>query len=288
MTVFEDFKRYLETEKNFSPNTVTNYMGCVNNLFQALDHKDPFLVTFKDVRNWIVLMSEQNMKNTSIKKNVSAVNQFFKHLQKRHGLEVNPAHGVPTPKVRKKLPNITMESDINRIIDSDYFGNDWQGIRNRFIIYILYTTGMRISELINLKVQDFDLKLKQVKITGKGNKQRLMPLLDEMIDEYNKYIEARNSRKDVFHQWLIISDRGRQVYKSLINNVVNDCMKSLNCEARGAHSLRHSLATHMVDREVEIKAVADLLGHATIRSTQVYTQLSAETKIRSYNKFFNR
>lgn len=289
MTLLEEFKRYLETEKQYSPNTVRNYVRCIEDLFETIGHRDPFKVTFKEARQWVVKLGIEGKEPQTVRSYVLATKPFFKYLMIHHKLGSNPLAVVPTPKVRKKLRKFVAEPDITRFFEEE-FSDDWDGIRDRFVIYLLYTTGIRADELVNMRIADVNLKRNEVKVTGKGDKQRVIPIANQ--EEFNKmfseYMDARLQRKNVFHKWLIISDQGRKAYYQMIRNICNSALKKMNTEARGTHAFRHSLATHLINAGADVMAIKDLLGHESVITTQIYTQVYASKLVKEHNKVFNR
>lgn len=288
MKHLDDFKSYLENEKRYSPNTVSNYLGAVKSLGMFLGHSDPFAIKQKDIRNWVARMKDTGKDNESVRTSVFSTKPFFKFLMRRHKLEKDPFVGVPIPKKRRKLPKFVTDTQISELLDGDFYPVTWKGVRDRFVIHLLYSTGMRASELIALKIQDVNTREGYIKVSGKGNKEREIPIIPELAQSFDRYMEERSKRKNVFHKYLIITDLGRKAYSRFIDNICNDGLEYLGVEGRGAHIFRHSIATHFLDNGMPLNGIQKFLGHESVGTTQIYTHLSTAKNVQIHNAIFNR
>jgi integrase/recombinase XerC len=288
--MIRSFINYLKFEKRFSGNTVVAYE---NDIVQFLDYlasqyntESINEVTHHMIRSWMVSMIQAGITPKSVNRKLSSLRKYLLFLKRGGVISVNPAQKIVAPKIGKRLPHVIRKSEIDLLLDQYLPSGSFSEIRDRIIIILLYSTGMRRAELIELRDSDINFSNNSIIVTGKGNKQRLIPLTDEVIEELKIYIENRNeyfeSKKT---NYLILTDKGNKLYPKFVYNVVvkNISMVSSSLK-RSPHILRHSIATHLSDENVEINALKALLGHSSLSSTQIYTHNSVEKLKKAYVK----
>ena len=285
----ESFLQYLQIEKRYSLHTVRSYLNDLNQFYSFLTLSglpdDPVPVTSHDIRAWIVSMIDNKYSTTSVHRKISCLRVFYRYLRKEGILKSDPLEKVVLPKREKRLPSFVEEDALTHLLDNYSFGEGFAGIRNRTIIELLYLTGMRRSELIGLRDNDLDLSECSVKVTGKRNKQRIIPLLKPFIKRLEEYIKIRN--ENVLTQkngWFFITDKGNKLYDKYVYNTVNSYLSMVTTiEKKSPHILRHTFATHMLNRGADLNSIKELLGHANLSATQIYTHNTFE-KLRKVYK----
>ena len=272
---------HLKYEKRYSHHTVIAYENDLNQfvLFGQQEVKD-FSVEKADhhlIRNWIIHLMDSGVTARSIKRKISTMKSFFKFLIRGEFLENNPIDRVIIPKTGKKLPVFIQEKEINNLLDGHFFGNDFAGRRDKAIISLFYGTGIRLSELRDIHFMDLDLKGKVIKVHGKRNKDRLVPFPLEISTTLSEYIEMRNELFGEEGQVLFLTEKGEPVYSKLIYRVVTRNLSQVTTlDKKSPHILRHSYATHLLNRGADLNAIKELLGHANLSATQVYTHTTFE------------
>ncbi len=281
MHYIESFSKYLKSEKRCSKHTVIAYANDVKNFLDFLGGSEIERVAAvkpKIVRNWIVSLSDSGMSASTIHRKISALRTFYKHLQIEDLVDYNPAHAVNLPKIPRRLPVFVQEQAMDMLLDKVEFGTDYEGIRNKLIIELFYGTGMRLSELVGLRSSDIDLKSRLVKVRGKRDKERLIPLTNEailLLSTYNKvrlqFFENNDS------PWLFLTAKGEQVYHKLVYRIVNSSLSMVSTmKKKSPHILRHTYATVLLNRGADLSAIKELLGHSNLNATQVYTHTTFE------------
>ncbi len=289
-----DFLKYLKVEKKYSGHTIISYENDLTqfSLFcdRNFDIEEISLVKHTQIRTWIVSMISEDISSTSVNRKISALRSFYKWLMKKDIIVLNPMLKVNAPKKPKRLPVIVQDANISRlmeksiIIDHD-LDNTYELARNQFIITLLYSTGIRRAELISLKISDFNLPRKEIRVVGKGNKVRSIPLTDEMIGSFKEYLDHRQKETSEDHDVLLLTSSGKPIYARMVHTIVNRQLSSVtSLEKKSPHVLRHSFATHMLDRGADLNAIKEILGHASLAATQVYTHNSISKLKEAYNK----
>jgi integrase/recombinase XerC len=241
-------------------------------------------VDVKLVRNWVVWLMENDIKPRSVSRKVTTVKSFFNYLMKEQVVEVNPTWNVPLPKIRKKLPNFVEANNLHHLLDGGLFADDFNGKRDKLVVALLYGTGIRRAELINLKQSDFNLAENTIKVTGKRQKERLVPYPAEINKIMVEYVTMRNKQIGKTDT-LLVTDKGRPVYEKLIYRIVNINLKKVtSLEKKSPHVLRHSFATHLLNNGADLNAVKELLGHSNLAATQIYTHINFEKLQESYKQ----
>ena len=273
--ILNQFLNYLSSEKRFSTHTLIAYENDLKQFFEftKIDTLTSLTeVNHQLIRSWIVDLVDSEFSNKSVNRKLSSLRSFVKWAQKNDYLIHNPFKKVVAPKVIKRLPVFVKESEMEKIKVESYFTNDFVGIRNLLIIEILYQTGIRLSELINLKIED--LSNDSIKVLGKRNKERIIPVSKELQIQIIEYLKQRTQivSDECF---LFILEDGKKIYEKLVYRLINNYLRShTNLEKRSPHVLRHTFATHMMNNGAGLEVLKNLLGHADLSATQVYTHNS--------------
>ncbi len=286
----KEFIQYIRFEKRYSDNTILAYQNDLDQFYTFIkDHYN--IINIKDVnysiiRSWLVFLMENSISARSINRKLTSLKSFYKFLVKEGEVEINPMNKVISPKTPKKLPQFVEKGKMEMLFNSIDFGEGFSAIRDRFILELFYATGMRLSELVNLKVSDINFNNSTIKVLGKRNKERLIPynvfiksLIQEYLDE-----RGRNFNKLKEEEYLFVTDKGNQIYHKLVYRIVSyylGMVTSLN--KKSPHILRHTFATHMLNNGADLNAIKELLGHANLSATQVYTHNSID-KLKSIYK----
>ncbi len=283
------FFHFLQYEKRFSPSTLETYQNDLNQFLlfikSVYEISEPGEVQHLHIRSWIVELMSKEIANRSIRRKLSVLKTFFKFLIKNGALEQNPMLKVIAPKAGKVLPVFVDEKSIEQLFDHLEFGNDFSGYRDRLIMEILYGTGMRRAELINLQISDFDFYTNRIKVFGKGRKERLVPIAPYLIELIHQYLQLRTISFEKPESYFLLTDKGRKMYPMFVYRVVKKYLSMVSTvEKKSPHVLRHSFATHLIDNGADLNAVKDLLGHANLAATQVYTHNSVKRLKEVYQK----
>lgn len=285
----DKFIKYLRYEKNYSSLTEISYLNDLTQFEQFITEEcgafKPEEIDSDLIRIWIAKLMEQKIKPRSVNRKLSAVKSFFKYLKREGVVQKNPAESVSGPKTDKKLPSFVNNNDMSKVLDDpDEYSDDFSGHRNRLLIEILYVTGMRRAELIALKDSDIDFTNCTFRVTGKRNKQRLIPFSDNTLWKLRKYIEIRNREVENKSPFLFVKEDGDPLYPKLVYNIINKHLGSISTlSKKSPHVLRHSFATEMLNNGAEINAVKELLGHSSLASTEVYTHVTFEELKKVYH-----
>ncbi len=286
----ESFLQYLETEKRYSPHTIRSYLNDLDQFYSFLSDQglpdDVVAVTSHDIRAWIVSMLENNYSTVSVHRKISCLRVFYRFLRKEGVLKSDPLEKVVLPKRKKTLPVFVEEAAMDNLLDNKLFGEDFAGIRNRTIIEMLYMTGMRRAELIGLHISDVDLSEGTVKVTGKRNKQRIIPLVMPFTHRLEEYIKLRNEKSDGSGAgWFFITEKGNKLYDKSVYTIVNSYLAMVTTiEKKSPHILRHTFATHMLNHGADLNSIKELLGHANLSATQIYTHNTFEKLKKIYKQ----
>jgi integrase/recombinase XerC len=286
----ESFLQYLTIEKRYSPHTVRSYLNDLDQFCLFLSSQglpaEPELATSHDIRAWIVGMLEKNYSTVSVHRKISCLRVFFRYLRKEGIVKCDPLEKVVLPKRKKTLPVFVEEEAMSKLLDDYSFSDDFAGIRNRTIIEMLYLTGMRRSELIGLRNKDIDLAEGTVKVTGKRNKQRIIPIVKSFLHRLEEYIEVKNGVfKSDNEGWFFITEKGNKLYDKYVYTTVNRYLALVTTiEKKSPHILRHTFATHMLNHGADLNSIKELLGHANLSATQVYTHNTFEKLKKIYKQ----
>ncbi|MDR8391819.1 tyrosine recombinase XerC [Aliifodinibius sp. S!AR15-10] len=283
------YLRYLKVERNASPHTITSYENDLTQFLefcaQYFDSSDSEVdlqaVERLTIRLWLGELSEEGMAKSSIARKVAAVRSFFKYSFKRGMVEQNPAHLLIVPKKDQPLPKTVNSEDLSRMMELAP-GDNPQSAQDRAILELFYSTGIRLSELVSLDIDEVNFDLKQVKVMGKGAKQRIVPLGSSSVTALKRHLQTRKelygTRTDRdARSALFLAAHGQRIYPRAVQRLVNDYLtRASEVTQKSPHVLRHSFATHLLDRGADIRVIKELLGHSNLASTQVYTHTSVE------------
>lgn len=284
----EKFIEYLRYEKNYSSLTEISYLNDINQFEEFIKAKDDKLtITSVDrdiVRIWMGSLIEQGFKASTVNRKLSSLKSLFKYLTKSNVIENNPAKSLSGPKSISRIPSFVNERQMDYILDdSTNFSEDFIGVRNQFLIEILYLTGMRRAELISLKDSDIDFNNCTLKVTGKRNKQRLIPFSDLTKEKLNNYIQIRDNEIENKSPFLFVKEDGNAMYPKLVYKIINNHLNSISTlSKKSPHVLRHSFATVMLNNGAEINSIKELLGHSSLSSTEIYTHVTFEEMKKTY------
>ena len=285
----QNFINYLLLEKKYSPNTVVAYQNDIEAFqsFLITDFSDAEVskANYSQIRSWIVLLVDSNISNRTINRKLSSLNSYYKFLLKTESINSNPLAKHKALKVSKKIQIPFSEVEINNVLDS-ISTNTFEGLRDKLIVELFYSTGMRRIELVQLQLQDVDLSQGQVKVLGKRNKERFIPLLPSVMLTFQAYVSARLNLETVKNQHvLFLTKKGTKVYEMLIYRVITSYFDTISTKVKKSpHILRHSFATHLISNGADLNAVKELLGHSSLAATQVYTHNSVAELKKAYKK----
>lgn len=288
--LIDSFLKYLRLERNYSDKTVVAYgidLRKFEEFFKDLDEELDFTTIDADVvRQWVVsLMDEEHVKASSVNRKLSSLRSFYRFLLRKKEITVNPMLRVVGPKKDKPLPTFLRETDMNRLLDESSFGEGFEACRDRMILEMFYATGMRLSELIGLNEADVDFSAKLIKVTGKRNKQRLIPFADEMAVDLQEYIKVRNEAIPQGSEAFFVLKNGKRMYAGKVYEIVKRNLgRVVSLKKRSPHVLRHTFATAMLNHEAELGAVKELLGHESLATTEIYTHTTFEELKKVYEQ----
>ena len=276
----DSFIKFLRQERRLSIHTIISYEADLKQ-FQSFfsDYSSNQKIETADkraIRSWIVELSLKNLSPKSINRKIATLKSFFKFLIKREVMKVNPTANINSLKTDQKIPNFIKEKDINYLFDNLKVENNFEGQRDLLILELLYGTGIRISELINLKTKNINITKKEIKVLGKRNKERIIPIHDHILNQIDRFTNKKN---DIIsdQEYLLCTKKGDQLYPMLIYRIVKKHLSSLiNSKQYNPHLLRHTFATHILNKGGDLNSIKDLLGHESLAATQIYTHNSIE------------
>jgi integrase/recombinase XerC len=289
MSYQESFLKYLKFEKRCSDHTIVAYKNDLDQferfLFKTVGDFNILKIDRKVIREWIVSLMESGDVPKTVVRKVTTLKSFYKYLMRQELIESSPADMVTTPKVPKKLPYFVDENSLHVLLDNGYFGKDFENVRDKLIISLFYGSGMRLSELKNLKESNILQSECLLKVLGKNNKERIVPYPRSMNTLINEYLLARDTEFPDGSPSLFVTSKGKPVYEKLIYRVVKKYLSLVTTlEKKSPHVLRHTYATHLLDRGADLNAVKELLGHCNLAATQIYTHTSTEKIQRIYKQ----
>ena len=283
--MLKSFTDYLTLERNYSKLTVNAYQKDIEAfkifLKKEYDDSDFVKINYAQIRRWIVTLVESEISNRSINRKVSALNSFYKFLIKIEAIESNPLTKHKALKTSKKIQVPFSEAEVAIVLDELNYTDDFEGIRDKLIIELFYSTGIRRIELTELKLTNVDAANKTLKVIGKRNKERYVPLLNSVIKTIRLYIQERNKLEVIKDSsYLFLTRKGVKIYETLVYRIINQYFSLASSKVKKSpHILRHSFATHLLNQGADLNAVKELLGHTSLAATQVYTHNSiAELK----------
>lgn len=288
MDIKESFLQYIRTEKRYSRHTVTSYNNDLDQFFRWLEDNRPGTtavdVKHADIRGWMVSLLEGGAAAGTVHRKISALRTLFRYMRRHEIISTDPVAGLKLPRKPKLLPVFVAEDALSKLLDEFRFGDNFSGLRDRTVVEFLYLTGMRRSELINLRDTDVDLSAGQVRVTGKRDKQRVIPLSAGFVKSLRSYIAVREE-SGFSGDWFFVTDRGNKMYDKGVYNLVTRYLAMVTTiEKKSPHVLRHTFATHMLNRGADLNSIKELLGHASLSATQVYTHNTFEQLKKIYKQ----
>lgn len=281
------FINYLTYEKHFSNHTIIAYrkdlMQFASFVHEQFELDDSSVISHQHIRSWLVSLMNDAIEARSVNRKLSSLRSFFKYLLKEDLVQHNPVSKVQGPKSVKRLPVFVEEHNINSLFDvketlagDAIFTDDFEGQRNKVMMLLFYTCGIRLSELINLKLSNVDYYRKTIKVLGKRNKERIIPITKELSTEIQRYVVFRE-KEGLQNEYLLLLSSNEKLYPKLVYNEVKKFLSMVtSIEKRSPHVLRHTYATHLLNKGADLNAIKELLGHASLAATQVYTHNSIE------------
>jgi integrase/recombinase XerC len=285
----QQFTDYLKFQKRYSQHTIISYENDLGAFF------DFFTVTFGEtplaeikasmIRSWLAGLKEQGMESKSINRKISSLKSFFKYQLRQELITVSPMTTIISPKVNKRLPQFVEKADVDTLFNYVEFPDTWQGRTDRIILQLFYNTGIRQAELVNLKENQVDTSKKVIKVLGKGNKERIIPVSPSLLQQVTAYLNDKRKLLETFDAvYLLVNAKGVKLYPKYVYNTVKSYLtKITTISKKSPHVLRHTFATHLMNNGADLNAVKELLGHSSLAATQIYTHNTIE-KLKDIHK----
>ena len=282
--LINEFIDYLRFEKKYSDNTISSYARDLNTANKYIK-KEFNQLTKKDIQDYIQLLSKKKSAS-SVSRNISTLKSFYKFLELNKYIKINPLSTIINPKTKQKLPKVLSEAEVNTLLDIN-LKNDFD-YRNKAMLELMYSSGLRVSELINLMVNDIDLNNSLVRIFGKGSKERIIPLNDYATEALRNYIlyYRKNFFKNGENNYLFLNNHGKKMTRQGFFKILQKIEKEKNIKSElSPHTLRHSFASHLLKHGADLRSIQELLGHSDISTTQIYTHITSERLQKNYEQF---
>jgi len=288
MLLMDSFLNYLLYERNYSEGTIKYYRSDILELQkfgeEQLGTLTPSDVDAELIRDWIASLMDKGYASATINRKLSSIRAYYKFLLRRGEVVVDPLQKVTGPKKKKPLPVFVREKEMDRLLDDMDFGEGFEGHRAHMIIEMFYATGMRLSELVGLDDKDVDFSASLIKVTGKRNKQRLIPFDEELECSMREYINVRNETVEVRSGAFFVRENGTRIHRSVVTSIVKrNLSKVVTVKKRSPHVLRHTFATAMLNHGADLGSIKELLGHESLATTEVYTHTTFEELKKVYN-----
>lgn len=277
----QEFLNYLTYQKRYSENTIISYQTDLTAFFEFVfleyNTTDIKEITPPIVRSWLATLKEEKMVSKTINRKISSLKSFFKYQLRLKNITVSPVATTSSLKVSRKLPGFIEEKDIRKLFNETPFPPTWEGKLNYLIFQIFYETGIRLSELINLKENQIDKSGGTIKVLGKGNKERLIPVSNHLLHHIDEYISDKKKEFESANLILLVNKKGKPLYPKYVYNMVKKYLSEVSTvERKSPHIMRHSFATHLSNNGAQINAIKELLGHSSLAATQIYTYNTIE------------
>ena len=288
--LIQTFLDYLKFQKRYSQHTVISYRNDLTDFFDFIERQFGTLalseINTSFVRSWLAGLKEKGMESKTINRKISTLKSFFKYQLKQGLLQSSPVATIFSAKVKNRLPQFVSESDINTLFNYMEFPDDWRGKTDRLLFELLYNTGIRKAELLMLKETHLDTTNSTIKVLGKGNKERILPVSKELNRLMQQYVADKGINfKIADTEILLVNEKGKKLYPKYIYNVVTKYLAAVTTiDKKSPHVLRHTFATHLMNNGADINAVKELLGHSSLAATQIYTHNTIEKLKEVHNK----
>ena len=286
----QSFIDYLRFEKRYSIHTIVSYQNDISDFFNYLDTQFGKLrlkeINLSFVRSWLADLKNQKLTSKSINRKISSLRSFFRYMLKTEKIESIPMTNITAPKISKRLPVFMKEEDTKKLVDAlDNSTDDWKTLNAKMLITLFYATGMRLSELINLKEKQLDTGRFQIKVLGKGNKERIIPVNKEIVAIIKEYLQLKKKDFAGTEDALLVTEKGKKMYPKYAYLLVNKYLGEVSTlDKKSPHVLRHTFATHLMNNGADLNAVKELLGHSSLAATQIYTHTTIEKLKDVYKK----
>ena len=288
-TFYQPFLGYLSFQKRYSPHTIVAYQHDLVSFFDFISgqYGEVQLSEIKPtmIKSWLAELKNSGIESKSINRKISSLKSFFKYQLKQGNIEISPMTTIISPKIKKRLPQYVEEKDIATLFNHVEFPDTWDGQTERLVIELFYSTGMRQAELVMLKEMQVDAGNGTIKVIGKGNKERILPISTSLMVNMQQYAAEKRTQFEKYDAvYFFINSKGKKLYPKLVYNTVNKYLKMVTTiEKKSPHILRHTFATHLMNNGADLNAVKELLGHSSLAATQIYTHNSIE-KLKDIHK----
>lgn len=286
----QNFLDYLKFQKRYSQHTVVSYKNDLDSFFDFIEHQfgESDLTEIKTgfVRSWLAELMQRGFETKSINRKISTLKSFFKYQLRQQNISVSPMSAVISPKINKRLPQFVNDGDIATLFQHVEFPNNWDGKTQRLLIELFYNTGMRQAELIGLKETHITKDNNSIKVLGKGNKERIIPVSSQLMQQLQDYISGKPTNFEEYEKiFLLVTAGGKKLYPKYVYNTVHKYLSLVTTvDKKSPHILRHTFATHLMNGGADLNAVKELLGHSSLAATQIYTHNTIEKLKQVYKK----
>lgn len=286
---FNGFFQYLQFEKRYSKHTITAYQTDLQQfaafLEERFDGPDINNISAVFIRSWLVELRNEDISAKSLHRKISALKSFYKYLLRQGIVQVSPLSTIALPKIPKRLPIFVGEKEMENFLQYATFSDDWMGHTERLIVLLFYASGIRLSELIHLKVSHVDVANSHIKVLGKGNKERIIPVGPVLLSQITTYMSVKSNAVPLLNENLLVDKKGKPLYARLVYNIVKRQLGAITTiKKKSPHVLRHTFATHLSNNGAELNAIKELLGHSSLAATQIYTHNTIEKLKEVYKK----
>lgn len=284
-----NFYNYIKFEKRYSAHTLKSYTTDLSQFLMYLNDnyeiKNILDVDYTIIRSWVVELKENKISNKTINRKISTLKTFYKFLLKNETIEINPMLKIVKPKQSKRLPTFFSNDKINEVLTPEFFTDDFNGTRDYLLIDLLYSTGIRLQELITIK--ETSVSNNKIKVLGKRNKERIIPITERLEEKINNYLNLKHQQNFTNHsEYLLVTNKGLKLYDKFVYRRVNYYISLVSTEKKKSpHTLRHSFATNMLNEGAQLNSIKELLGHSSLAATQVYTHNSIKKLKDTYKKY---